>query len=106
MTLLIPGGLEEGLDLNHCVILELGRQFVKEAYHPLEFFVRGLEENQMYVLGMLELLNFARHTKDVNESGPKKLIPASKATLIRYGCISVQKVLRRTKEPLINNLTI
>jgi hypothetical protein len=42
MTLLIPSGLEKGLDLRHHVVLKLRRQFVKEAYHALEFFVRGL----------------------------------------------------------------
>jgi hypothetical protein len=36
------GGVEEGFDLGHHVILKLGWQFVEEAYHPLKFLVRGL----------------------------------------------------------------
>jgi hypothetical protein len=39
--LAILGNGKEGFNLNHDIILKPGREFVKEAYHALEFFFRG-----------------------------------------------------------------
>jgi hypothetical protein len=40
--LILFGGFEEGFDLYDDIILKLGRQFIKEAYHALEFFTGRL----------------------------------------------------------------